>query len=175
MLNGRLDEAGPVAEDGRRLGLRLITPEGKAGFIEGHQLRDVIAGMPEWPSFVGNRVVVLKEAILDFARRHQLPTPSWWVDASGATDERQVMGPNQPTRVLNPEAPARRRGRKPRKLELVKDAIKGDLQRGRYTVAGLKDMIEKTLADTYNVSRDTARKARNAVVSEIAENSIRDK
>jgi DNA-binding GntR family transcriptional regulator len=40
---------------------------------------------------------------------------------------------------------------------------------------GLQEMKEKELAATYGVSRDTARKARNAVVSEIAENLIRDK
>jgi hypothetical protein len=28
-----------------------------------------------------NRIVVMKEAALDFARRHELPPPSWWTDA----------------------------------------------------------------------------------------------
>jgi hypothetical protein len=41
MVNERLDDAGPLAE-GRRLGLRVITPEGRAGFLEGHQVRDLI-------------------------------------------------------------------------------------------------------------------------------------
>ena len=36
-------------------------------------------------------------------------------------------------------------------------------------------MLEKDLAQTYGVSRDTARKARNDVLSEFVENSIRDK
>jgi hypothetical protein len=41
ILNGRLDDSGPLA-DGRRLGFRLITPEYKAAFIEGPQLHDLI-------------------------------------------------------------------------------------------------------------------------------------
>jgi hypothetical protein len=41
IINKRLDDAGPLAE-GRRLGLRLITPDGQAGFLEGHQVRDLI-------------------------------------------------------------------------------------------------------------------------------------
>ncbi len=41
IVNKRLDDAGPLAE-GRRLGLRVITPEGRAGFLEGHQVRDLI-------------------------------------------------------------------------------------------------------------------------------------
>jgi hypothetical protein len=175
MINGRLDGAGPVA-DGRRLGLRLITPEGTAGFIEGHHVRELnaVANTPEWRSFLWNRVVVLKEAVLDFAARYQLPSPSWWANASGATDERQAIGPNQSSRVSKPEVAARRRGRKPKKLEQVKEAMKTDLRRGRYTMAQLQESTEKKLAATYGVSRDTARKALSAVVSEIAEKSIRD-
>ena len=38
ILNGRLDDSGPLRDDGQRLGLRLITPEHKAGFIKGPQL-----------------------------------------------------------------------------------------------------------------------------------------
>ena len=36
IINKRLDDAGPLAE-GRRLGLRIITFDGQAGFLEGHQ------------------------------------------------------------------------------------------------------------------------------------------
>jgi len=41
-------------------------------------------------------------------------------------------------------------------------------------MAQLQGMIEKDLAARYGVSRDTARKARSAVVSEIADKSSRD-
>ncbi len=44
IINGRLDQAGPFRED-QRSGLRLITPENKAGFVEGHQLGADIVDM----------------------------------------------------------------------------------------------------------------------------------
>jgi hypothetical protein len=191
IINGRLDEAGPEM-DGRRLGLRLILPDSPPGCIEGQQVRALIAvrNDPAGRSFVFNWVVVLKEAVLDFARRHELPSPLWWADTSGTTKEQtadvhlaapQAANAAHPNRALKQDAAAeasdlrRRRGRKPEKLQQVKEAMKTDLRRGRYTKAQLQELTEKVLAATYGVSRDTARKARSAVVSEIAENSIRDK
>lgn len=61
---------------------------------------------------------------------------------------------------------ARRRGRRPKKLEEVKAAMRKDIAEGRRTREGLRDALEKELEDDYHVSRDTARKARNAVLSE---------
>jgi hypothetical protein len=58
-------------------------------------------------------------------------------------------------------------GRKPRKLERVKEAMKRDIQAGKHTATTLRDMLEKNLAAEYNVSRDTVRKARDQVLSEI--------
>ena len=69
----------------------------------------------------------------------------------------------------------RKRGRKPTKLERVKDAMRRDIREGRHTDASLRDMLQKSLATNYNVSRDTACKARDVVLSEFAENSIHDK
>jgi hypothetical protein len=82
IINGRLDDAGPL-EDGRRLGLRFITPENHAGYLEGRQagaMLDVAARSDFW--LLAHRLVLMKEAVLDFARRHQLPPPSWWTDAT---------------------------------------------------------------------------------------------
>ena len=67
-----------------------------------------------------------------------------------------------------------RRGAKPVKLERVKEAMKNNIRQGRRTVTELSKMRGKDLAAEYDVSRDTARKARNAV-SEVVENSILDK
>ena len=78
ILNGRLDDSGPLV-DGRRLGLRLITPENRAAFIEGPQLLDLIRTKEAW---LLHYVVLMKEAVLDFAQRHQLPSPSWWTNSS---------------------------------------------------------------------------------------------
>jgi hypothetical protein len=60
---------------------------------------------------------------------------------------------------------ARRRGAPPRKFEQVSAAMCDDLRQGRLTPAELKNMLEKNLAAKYGVSRDTARKARNAVLA----------
>jgi hypothetical protein len=70
----------------------------------------------------------------------------------------------------------RRRGRRPIKLEQAKEKMRRDIQEDRQTADTLNDMPEKNLASTYGVSRDTARKARDAVLrdavlSEIDENS----
>ena len=65
---------------------------------------------------------------------------------------------------------ARRRGARPIRFEQVSGAMRDDIQQGRRTVVELKNMLEKNLAETYGVSRDTARKARNAVLAEFGEN-----
>jgi hypothetical protein len=83
ILNARLDASGPLL-DGQRLGLRLITPENRAAFIEGPQLHDLVRTKEAW---ILHRVVVMKEAVLDFAQRHQLPSPSWWTDSSTTPTE----------------------------------------------------------------------------------------
>jgi hypothetical protein len=77
IVNDRLDDSGPL-RNGRRLGVRLITPEGKAGFIEGRRLVDIFIN--DQTTWILDRVVVMREAVLDFARRHQLPASSWWTD-----------------------------------------------------------------------------------------------
>jgi hypothetical protein len=83
IVNKRLDDTGPLAE-GRRLGLRVITSDGRAGFLEGHQVQDLL--LPDGAlTFFLHRIVVMKEAALDFARRHELPLPSWWTDAFAAS------------------------------------------------------------------------------------------
>ena len=83
IVNGRLDNSGPFV-DGRRLGLRGVTPENKAAFIEGPQLLDLIRTKEPW---LLHYVVVMKEAVLDFAQQHQLPSPSWWTDSSSTPTE----------------------------------------------------------------------------------------
>ena len=116
ILNGRLDDSGPLRDDGQRLGLRLITPENRAGFIEGRQLLDLIRADQAWAL---HNVLVMKEAVLDFAQRHHLPSPSWWADSSTPTEV-----PND-TKVKiaksNAEALASRSlGKQPRILKILK-------------------------------------------------------
>ena len=72
-------------------------------------------------------------------------------------------------------AHVRRRGPRPTKLEETKDKMTCDIREGRVTPATLNNMLEKDLTARYGVSRDTARKARHAVSSKIADNLIPDK
>jgi hypothetical protein len=59
-----------------------------------------------------------------------------------------------------------RRVGRARKLERVKQDMIEDIRQSRLTSSELRDMLEKELSGRYRVSRDTARKARNAVLSE---------
>jgi hypothetical protein len=186
MVNGRFDDVGPV-RDGGRLGLRFII-EGKGpGFIKGHELRPLLIWSPAVP-WVLNRIVVMKEAALDFARRRQLDPPWWWRDdpdlptgaiaASKGLEPASANGhPESPSATTHSgstpdSAPAGsmpgRGGRRPRKRNQVKAAMNEDLEQGRLTASALKNMLEKNLAEKYGVSRETARKARNEVLSEMA-------
>jgi DNA-binding GntR family transcriptional regulator len=61
---------------------------------------------------------------------------------------------------------ARLRGRRPKKLGQVIEAISEDIRQGRLTEDALTNTLEKDLAAKYGVSRDTARKARDAVLSQ---------
>ena len=81
---------------------------------------------------------------------------------------RSTAGPRKPGAA----GPGRRRGARPQKFEQTKDAMRNDIQQGRLTVAQLENMLEKNLATNYGVSRDTARKARNAVLSELNSRQI---
>lgn len=64
----------------------------------------------------------------------------------------------------------RRRGRSAIKLEQTKEKMRQDILEGRKTAKTLSDMLEKHLSSSYGVSRDTARKARNEVLSELGAN-----
>jgi hypothetical protein len=62
----------------------------------------------------------------------------------------------------------RRRGVRPQKFERTKDAMRIEIRQGKLTLAELETMLEKSLSARYAVSRDTARRARNAVLSEFS-------
>jgi hypothetical protein len=69
---------------------------------------------------------------------------------------------------------ARKRGPKSTKREQVKQQMRRHLQE-ELTPETLRTMLEKKLAEKYKVSRDTARKARAAVLAEFVEKSNPDK
>jgi hypothetical protein len=78
ILNSRLDNSGPL-RNGRRLGLRCIGPDNKSHFVEGPQLLEYFESGP----WVLDHVIAAKEAVLDFAKRRELPPPSWWAQLVG--------------------------------------------------------------------------------------------
>ena len=86
VINGLLDDSGPLI-NGSRLGLRFIDSSGRGVYVNGEllfrKMRLPFRGM-------GQRILGAKEAVLDFARRHGVPPPSWWSDDS--------RGENQPSR-----------------------------------------------------------------------------
>ena len=168
ILNGHLDDSGPLRKN-QRSGLRLITPENKAGIIKGRHVRDLLETLPT-PS-AWHRIVVMKEAVLDFARRHELPPPSWWTDSTSVSADVSVTAKSTHSIAASPApAPthlARPRGRKPKKLDRAKEAMREAIQLGQLTVVALRDMPEMQLAARFAVSRDTARKARDVVLSEM--------
>jgi hypothetical protein len=169
IINGRFDNSGPLCE-GQRLGLRLITPDCRAGFLAGHDVRDLIRfGIEPW---LLHRIVVMKEAVLDFARRRQLPPPSWWDTPVGANaDGVSISADTAPISGATSQNPTpaisgRRRGPRRWQFDLAREEMRKDIRLRRRTVTELQNMLEKELASHYHVSRDTARKAREAVLSE---------
>jgi hypothetical protein len=165
-VNGRFDDTGPLAE-GQRLGLRIITPEFRAGFLTGRELLDALKGGAD-PGFLGHRIVVMKEAALVFAQQHALPTPSWWRhDRDSGPTAREDVPDAAPSRsgTITENAPPKRV--RARKLTKVQRNMSEEIQQGKLTTAELENMLEKDLSARYDVSRDTARKARNAVLAEL--------
>jgi hypothetical protein len=88
----------------------------------------------------------------------------------------EIKALSNPLPAVRPAlAEVRPRGPKPTKLEQTKEKMRRDIHEGRETADTLKNMLEKNLASGYGVSRDTARKARKAVLSEIVADSDFDK
>ena len=175
VANGRLDDAGPLVE-GQRLGLRIVTRDFRAGFLEGRQILDALRSGGD-AEFLGHRIVVMKEAALTFAQSHNLPPPSWWqndavdLPMTAPDDLIETAASSSGATLLSPvnQALPRKRARAPKKFEQTKQAMVQDIQQGRLTATELKTMLEREISEKYKVSRDTARKARNAVLAEFVD------
>ena len=165
-VNGRLDDIGPLVED-QRLGLRIITPDFRAGFLKGEVLLNGLKSGADL-TLLQHRIVIMKEAVLAFAQSNALPPPSWWRNEAEPTTEQSKSIETAPS-LSNAICPAQplRRVRKAPKLDAVKQQMRDEIRRGRLTKSGLENMLEKDLSAAYDVSRDTARKARKAVLSEL--------
>jgi hypothetical protein len=165
IVNGHLDDSGPFWDD-RRLGVGCIREDYKVAPIEGSRLRELAKS-----ELTLHYVVVTKEAVLDFASRHEIPPPSWWTELTSVSTDAGVTTNGAHSIAASPATPtrsARRRGPKAKKLNQVKAAMSEDIRRGLKTPDELREMLEKDLVAGYGVSRETARKARDAVLSEIS-------
>lgn len=153
IVSGRLDNSGPPRDDGQRLGLRCITPDSKPRFIKGCELLDPIRADQAWAL---DNVVVMKEAVLDFALRRQLPSPSWWavsevpngtaVNAANTTVVPSLSTGKQPriAEYLSEHFPTGvpEPGLYPRKI-LRSDVLKWDPDLGPLDESTLKKAVEK--------------------------------
>lgn len=83
----------------------------------------------------------------------------------GMKDETLVAVSGTPESEDQSPALVRRRGKKPTVFEGVKMAMQADLTGGALTAEDLSGMLEKALEDRYGASRDTCRRARNAVLA----------
>ncbi len=99
------------------------------------------------------------------------------VQLASSAEAHIAPDPKSTDRSQNRAMSARRRGRRPTKLTATIEAMRQDILSGQLTTATLENMLEKNLAAHYGVSRDTARKARDAVLSELnsRQNATNDK
>jgi hypothetical protein len=123
---------------------------------------------------------VYRDQFVSLLSKRGLDLPKFW---RAPVDEPQVKevvqspkGGKASRKGAPPAGPgARKRGRKPIKFEKVTKAMRVDIEDGKQTPDSLGDMLEKTLVENYGCSRDTVRRARDVVLSEIVEKSNPDK
>jgi hypothetical protein len=104
------------------------------------------------------------------ATNAQQPEQSAAMPTASSTDRIENVVPLVSSPRLNQRstaAPGRKRGKRPVVLGQVMDAMRLDLSNGTFTSDGLEQMLEKSLAEKYEVSRDTCRKARAAVIAQL--------
>jgi hypothetical protein len=109
ILNGRFD--------GKVLGLAFIQPDNRAVRVQGR----LLIGKLNLPlGRYSHRTLVTKKAVLDFARRHELPPPSWWADKSRASKENAAEVCLATPAVA--AAPKRRKGPEPGSVDRYGDS-----------------------------------------------------
>lgn len=91
---------------------------------------------------------------------------------TAAQDRLPNAAASDPSNRTNVRHPARRRGRNAKKFNATKTAMWEEIRQGTLTNSNLNNMLEKELSAKYRVSRDTARRARSAVLSEYAASTI---
>jgi hypothetical protein len=125
-------------------------------------------------------MAVSRDQFVSLLSKHGLDLPKFWraaVDEPQVEEELHSPKGGEAYRKGAPPAGsgARKRGRKPISFKKVTEAMRLDIQEGKQTPESLRDMLEKNLVEIYGFSRDTVRKARAEVLSEIVEKSNPDK
>jgi hypothetical protein len=165
LMGGDFEEAGRS----KVLCLHPLTTKGR---MRRQQLSDAIDTFPpdRLRAAYLSRCWIPRRMFDRFLAKHELPAAPRRFEPRerSAKNENETSSPG-PSLTLTPPPNARRRGRKPKLLNQVKEAMQRDLREGRQTRAGLGAMREKELAATYSGGRTTVRNARNAVLSKCDE------
>jgi hypothetical protein len=136
---GFLDHSGPL-RNRRRLGLGFIDNNGRFRYVSGRRLGTVHFPFRRW----GHRIFLAKRTTLDFARRHGVPPPSWWSDASrGETQpsRSQVKLKPAPDRIVIEAIrcaydTAETARRKPPNIKELPEAVQPVLQEKGFSASG---------------------------------------
>jgi hypothetical protein len=157
--------------------VRLVTEDRRAGFNNLHVFGANVACLIGSAQFQGDPAFVeLANSGSDADDRSEADNATLRPADRLACVGGDEMTPSTPSTILaRPGMCPRKRGPKPVRLEKTRAAMRFKLKADSTYREELEKAREKELAATYGVSRDTARKARKAVLSEFAENSDRDK
>jgi hypothetical protein len=111
---------------------------------------------------IGAGVKLCEELFTSWVRSRGYHRPLFWAEGtlSSSSGEKTSQKSNGPF-ISKP------RGRRPKVLPRVIEAMRGNIAAGIITIDALRTEKEVILEASYRCSRDTARKARNAVISEI--------
>jgi hypothetical protein len=141
VINGLFDDSGPL-RNGSRLGLRVIDHRSsQPPYVAGRLLFGTMH-LPFRPK--GDHILVAKEAVLDFARRREVPPPSWWSDATKRESQpsrSQVKLRPAPVRIVIEAIrcaydAAEDAGRKPPNIKELPAAVQPFLQQKGFSASG---------------------------------------
>jgi hypothetical protein len=173
--------AGDFEEDGKSQ-VRFLHPDHETEWISRRRMvdreRETAVSLPDAMDTIAPKDVIAQylahcwipyRIFHRWLTKHGLSVPSRFDLEEGFAAHSGAAKPNRLS-IQTSRSNARRRGRKPEKIERTKEAMRRDISERKLTIDDLKAMLEKQLVEKYGVSRTTARDARNAVLSEIVEN-----
>jgi hypothetical protein len=120
------------------------------------------------------------DQFISLLSKHDLDLPKFWRASVVEPQVEEEVHSLKGGETYHKDAPpagsaARKQGRKPIRFKKATEAMRLDIQERKQTPDSLRDMLEKELVEIYGFSRDTVRKARAKVLSEIVEKSNPDK